>query len=104
MLFRSIQAGKAAVALGPDVPVVCLCGDPHHFRYAVNDSALLGRSAVLVRKFKDGDDVVARFAPYFEQILPITRIGVFRGGGGVMQLELYDARNFRAFYPTDQPR
>lgn len=99
-----IQAGKAAVAIGPDVPVVCLCGDPHHFRYAVNDSALLGRSAVLVRKVKEGDDVVARFAPYFEQIVPITRIGVYRGRGEVMQLELYDARNFRAPYPTDQPR
>ncbi|MFI5246188.1 MAG: ArnT family glycosyltransferase, partial [Gemmatimonadales bacterium] len=28
-----IQAGEAALGAGPDVPVLCLCADPHHFYY-----------------------------------------------------------------------
>jgi hypothetical protein len=99
-----IQAGKAAVAMGPGTPVLCLCGDPHHFFYAESDSAFLGRDAMIVKKVREGDDVLERFAPYFERIDPITRFGVYRGRQEVMQLEVYRAKNFRALYPTDQPR
>lgn len=99
-----IQAGKAAVALGPGTPVLCLCGDPHHFFYAENDSSFLGTDAMIVKKVREGDDVLERFAPYFERIDPITRFGVYRGKQEVMQLEVYRAKNFRALYPTNQPR
>lgn len=99
-----IQAGKAAVALGPDVPVLCLCADPHHFRYTENDSAFLGKDALLVKKVRENDDVLERFAPYFERIEPLSRVGVYRGAQQVMQLDLFRATNFRALYPTDQPR
>ena len=99
-----IQAGKAAVALGPGTPVLCLCGDPHHFYYAENDSSFLGKDAMIVKKVREGDAVLERFAPYFERIDPITKFGVYRGLQEVMQLEVYRAKNFRALYPTNQPR
>lgn len=99
-----IQAGKAAVGMGPGTHVLCLCADPHHFRYAENDSAFLGADAILVKKVRENDDVLERFAPYFERIDPIARIGVSRGRQEVMQLDLFRATNFRALYPSDQPR
>jgi hypothetical protein len=58
-----IQAGQAALGAGPDVPVVCLCADPHQFYYMSDDRAFLGRDAVFVKKIKPGEDVVATFAP-----------------------------------------
>ena len=99
-----IQAGKASIALGPGTAVLCLCADPHHFYYAQNDSAFLGADAMIVKKVREGDDVLERFAPYFERIDPITRFGVYRGLQEVMELEVYRATNFRALYPTNQPR
>jgi 4-amino-4-deoxy-L-arabinose transferase-like glycosyltransferase len=99
-----IQAGKASIAMGPDMPVLCLCSDPHHFYYAQNDSAFLGGDAIIVKKVRENDDVLERFAPYFERIDPLTRFGVYRGRQMVMMLDVYRARNFRALYPTDQPR
>jgi 4-amino-4-deoxy-L-arabinose transferase-like glycosyltransferase len=83
-----IQAGKAAVAIGPGIPVVCLCADPHHFRYAVDDSAMLGKDAVLVVKRREGDDVVKRFGPYFERIDPVTVVGVYRRSEPVMLVDI----------------
>ena len=99
-----IQAGKASIAMGPGTAVLCLCADPHHFFYTQNDSAFLGKDAMIVKKVKDGDEVLTRFAPYFERIDPITRFGVYRGMQEVMLLEVYRAKNFRALYPTTQPR
>jgi hypothetical protein len=99
-----IQTGKAAVGMGPGTHVLCLCADPHHFRYAESDSAFLGADAILVKKVRENDDVLDRFAPYFERIDPIARIVVARGRQEVMQLDLFRASNFRKPYPTDQPR
>jgi len=99
-----IQAGKAAIAMGPGTPVLCLCADPHHFYYAQNDSAFLGKDAILVKKLKVGDDLIERFSPYFERIDPITKVGIYRGMQLVMEVELYRAKNYRTLYPTDQPR
>jgi 4-amino-4-deoxy-L-arabinose transferase-like glycosyltransferase len=99
-----IQAGKAAIAMGPEVPVLCLCADPHHFFYAENDSSFLGRDAVLVKKRREDDDAIARFAPYFERIDVINAVPVYRGRQLVMTVDVYRAKNFRALYPTDQPR
>ena len=52
-----IQAGEASVALGPDVPVLCLCADPHHFYYLHDDRMFLGRDALIVKKLKSGDNL-----------------------------------------------
>jgi hypothetical protein len=99
-----IQSGKAAVALGPEVPVLCLCADPHHFYYLRNDSTLLGKNAIIVRKATDRGNVVTDFAPYFEEITPFDVVPVTRGTQVVMNLELFRARNFRKLFPTGQPR
>jgi hypothetical protein len=99
-----IQAGKAAMGLGPDVKVLCLCADPHHFYYMENDSTWLGADAVIVKKVKAGDDVIAEFSPYFEQIVPLDVVPVTRAGHVVMSVGLWRATGFRTLFPTAQPR
>jgi 4-amino-4-deoxy-L-arabinose transferase-like glycosyltransferase len=99
-----IQAGKASVAAGPSVVVLCLCADPHHFYYLHDDREYLGRDAVIVHKKRAGDDVPSRFAPYFTAITAAGEFPVMRGAQEVMRVELFRATGFRQTYPTDQPR
>jgi hypothetical protein len=99
-----IQAGKAAIGLGPDVKVLCLCADPHHFLYMQNDSAYLGKSAIIVKKVKPDDDVIAEFSPYFESVAALDVVPAVRHGNEAMRIGVYRARNFRKLFPTAQPR
>lgn len=99
-----IQAGKAAIGVGPDWPVLCLCSDPHHFRYTQDERAWLGHDAVLLVKHKEGDDVVAKFSPYFASVTLVGNVPLHRHGHEAMVVDVYAAANFRKLYPTDQPR
>jgi len=99
-----IQAGEAALGTGPDVPVLCLCADPHHFYYMHDDRAFLGRDAVFVEKLKANDDVVAEFAPYFESFEAADTLVIRRAGAVVGRVGIYRARGFRKVFPTAQPR
>jgi hypothetical protein len=99
-----IQAGEASVALGPDLPVLCLCADPHHFYYLHDDRQFLGHDALIVKKRKPGDNVPATFAPYFEHIESVAMVPVMRGGRALFDIGVYRATKFRALFPTNQPR
>ncbi len=99
-----IQAGKAAVGLGPDVKVLCLCADPHHFRYLQDDSTYLGADAILVKKVRPNDDVIAEFSPYFESVTALDVVPVTRHGQVAMTVGVYRARKYRKLFPTGQPR
>lgn len=101
-----IQAAKAAVGVGPDVPVLCLCSDPHHFYYLEDDRRYLGTNAVLVAKVrrKEVDDVVARFSPYFEFIEPLGTVAIHRAGETALEVGIYRATKFRQVFPTTQSR
>ncbi len=99
-----IQAGEASVALGPDIPVLCLCSDPHHFYYLQDDRAFLGHDALIVKKLRPGDNVASLFAPYFDSIETVAMVPVLRNHRALFEIGVYRARHFRALYPTAQPR
>ncbi|MFI5231246.1 MAG: glycosyltransferase family 39 protein [Gemmatimonadales bacterium] len=99
-----IQAGQAALGAGPDVPVLCLCADPHHFYYMHDDRTFLGRDAVFVKKIKPNEDVVAAFSPYFESFAVADTLVIRRGGAVALEVGIYRARGFRKLFPTAQPR
>ena len=99
-----IQAGQAALGAGPDIPVLCLCADPHHFYYMNDDRTFLGRDAVFVKKIKPNDDVVAAFSPYFESFTLADTLVIRRGGAEALKVGIYRARGFRKVFPTAQPR
>ena len=99
-----IQAGQAALGVGPDIPVLCLCADPHHFYYMNDDRTFLGRDAVFVKRIKPNDDVVAAFSPYFESFVVADTLVIRRGGAEALKVGIYRARGFRKVFPTAQPR
>jgi hypothetical protein len=99
-----IQAGQAALGVGPDVPVLCLCSDPHHFYYMNDDRTFLGRDAVFVKKIKPNDDVIGMYSPYFESFDAVDTLVIHRGGVDAMRVGIYRARGFKKVFPTAQPR
>jgi hypothetical protein len=99
-----IQAGQAALGAGPDVPMLCLCVDPHHFYYMNDDRAFLGRDAVFVKKIKPNDDVIAAFSPYFESFEVADTLVIHRAGAEAVRVGIYRARGFKKVFPTVQPR
>jgi hypothetical protein len=101
-----IQAGQSALGTGPDIPVVCLCADPHHFYYMNDDRTFLGRDAVFVKKLKPNDDVVAAFSPYFESFEVVDTLVIHRVSSREegMRVGIYRARGFKKLFATRQPR
>lgn len=100
-----IQAGKASIGLEPDTPVLCLCADPHHFYYLHDDRRFLGRNAVLIKKYVEGEDVGKIFGDYFDAINVVSIESIYRNGSDdVMRVGIYRGRNFRKPFPTAQPR
>jgi 4-amino-4-deoxy-L-arabinose transferase-like glycosyltransferase len=99
-----IQAGKAAIGTGPDIPVLCLCADPHQFYYMNDDRTFIGRDAVFVKKIKPNEDVVAEFSPYFDSFEAADTLVVHRAGAVAMEVGIYRGRGFKKVFPTAQPR
>jgi hypothetical protein len=100
-----IQAGKASIGLEPDTPVLCLCADPHQFYYLHDDRNYLGRNAVIVKKFVEGEDVEKLFSPYFDAVNVVSIESIYRNGSDeVMRVGIYRGRNFKKLFPTTQPR
>ena len=90
--FNWTVAGKASYALGPGIPVLCLCGDPHGFRYRADPAAWNGRDVVIVAPKGSS------WAPaedYFSGVEPLGDVAIQRGGRSVLVLELKLGRNLR---------
>ena len=88
-----ITAGKASYALGPSVPVLCLCGDPHHFHFRADPANFIGRDIILVGRGQGMRDGLAR---YFSSIQPIPPISVERRGEPVLTLDVAVGQGLRA--------
>ncbi|HTA73627.1 MAG TPA: glycosyltransferase family 39 protein [Gemmatimonadaceae bacterium] len=90
-----IQAGKASWALGPDVPVICLCTAPHQFAFTRDQGAFMGRDAMIVMRSKTVGHMLTRYEPYFESIALWREVSI----RGKITVDLYLAKNFQRLFP-----
>ncbi|HTD62178.1 MAG TPA: glycosyltransferase family 39 protein [Gemmatimonadaceae bacterium] len=90
-----IQAGKASWALGPDVPVVCLCTAPHQFAFTRDERDFVGRDAIIVMRPKTAVQMLPRYQPYFASITPLREMRIH----GTLTVDLYLAKNFQSVFP-----
>ena len=97
-----MDAGKVAYALGPHVPVVCLCGSPHQFGYLTDQRTLLGRDAVLVDQTPGASGVPRAYAPYFARIDSLPAIVVRQGGRAALRIQTFLGRDYRSVFPGSQ--
>lgn len=98
-----IDAGKVAYALGPDIPVVCLCDHPHHFHFLYPETEAIGRDVLLVTRVRAHDNVAADMAHYSRAVEPLGTVTIHRLGHPEFQLGLYLARDSSGLIPVDLP-
>lgn len=85
-------AGKISYALGPETPVLCLCGDPHDFRFRADPSAWTGRDVVLVAPRATSFDGGRQYFASLEELPGAT---ILRDGRPVLNLDLRIGRTLR---------
>jgi 4-amino-4-deoxy-L-arabinose transferase-like glycosyltransferase len=90
-----IQAGKVSYALGPTVPVLCLCAAPHQFAFTADQRAFVGRDAVIVMRPKTSAQMLPRYAPFFASITPLREVQI----RGTLTVDLYLGKNFQRPLP-----
>jgi 4-amino-4-deoxy-L-arabinose transferase-like glycosyltransferase len=93
--IRWHEAGRLAVALGPEVAVRCLCGDPRGFGILTDNRLHLGADAIIVTADGSEADIRASLAPYFATLEPIAPVTITQGGAPVQTLQLFRGTNFR---------
>jgi 4-amino-4-deoxy-L-arabinose transferase-like glycosyltransferase len=87
--LRWHEAGRLAVALGPSVPVLCLCLDARGFGLVADNRAFLGRDGLVIVPEGSAAQAMAALTPYFalltqEAPIDVPQVGalaVFRGQG-----------------------
>jgi hypothetical protein len=98
-----IDAGKLAYALGPRVPVLCLCANPHQFGYLHQQREFIGDDALIVERARRHATSPVTLAPYFDAVDSLAPVTIFRAGHPAITLGVYLAHHFRRPYPTDLP-
>jgi hypothetical protein len=91
---RWMDAGKVAYALGPGVPVTCLCENPHHFAFSAPQERFLGRDAVIVLPPDPHPGDLAALRPHFASLQRLDAVVVRRHGRPEFVLVLYLGRRF----------
>jgi len=87
-----MYAGKTSYALGPGVPVVCVCDDFQHFAYRYDQHQWAGRDMIIVVPERDPWlwPVAAKF---FDAVEPMPPVAITRNGQTVMTLDLALGKN-----------
>jgi hypothetical protein len=98
------DAGKIALALGPDMPVLIFSEDPRGMAFLDRSSNYLGRDGVIVTpKFKL-DFIVASLAPYFASLGEPQDFALGRSGRDEVPLSLIPAHGLTRAFPLPYPR
>jgi 4-amino-4-deoxy-L-arabinose transferase-like glycosyltransferase len=98
------EAGKIALALGPQVPVLVLSGDPHGFAFLDDPAAFVGKDAVIVVAKKRLAETLAALSPYFVALGAPQSLSLGRGGLDEIDLTLIPAQKLLRPYPLPYPR
>ena len=83
-------AGKVSFALGPAVPVLCVCSDPREFAFRMDQAAWDGHDIVMVGL---ADTDWGSVAPYFDALEPLPDAAITRAGQPIIPLQLRLGRN-----------
>ena len=89
-----MYAGKVSHALGPDVPVICACGNPQQFRYRYDQSQWNGRDMpVIVPESPGNAHLWTDAAGFFDRLDPLPPIEIRRAGQPAITLDVKMGRN-----------
>jgi 4-amino-4-deoxy-L-arabinose transferase-like glycosyltransferase len=98
------EAGKIAMALGPQIPVTVFAGDPHGFAFLDDPATFIGKDAVIVVAKKRLAETQAALAPYFAGLGEPQFSSLGRPGLDEIDLALIPAQRLLRPYPLPYPR
>jgi hypothetical protein len=101
-----VDAAKLGYALGPDIPIASVGGDPRGFEFVRSQGSLVGEDVLLVAMRRAGymEPMIA-FAPYFQGISAIGTVSIGRGGEEDIAVSVYLCRHLlRPVPPTTRVR
>jgi hypothetical protein len=82
------DAGKIALALGPEIPVLVLSTDPRGWAFLYDSGDFIGRDGVLIVRAGEVQAAVNAAKPYFASIGQAQRLPLGRGGRAEIALAL----------------
>jgi hypothetical protein len=91
---RWYEAGKADYAVGPGIPVLCICAEAQQFTYRHNPADFRGRNLILIGTEKTKYTVGA-LAPRFKSWEQLPPIILHQHGEPALQLILFRGVGFR---------
>ena len=97
------DAGKIALALGPDVPVFVISGDPRGWAFVKSGGALLGRDGVLVARTVDLPPELAAAASFFHSVGEPQSWTLTRNGYPEVELALVPVKGLTRELPIPYP-
>ena len=100
---RWMDAGKVAIALGPDVPTYVFSDDPRQFAFEPAVSRYLGRDAVIVMPAQLVPARLPLLRPYFAALDPIEHVWIGRDDRREVDLAVIHARTLLAPFPLPYP-
>jgi hypothetical protein len=97
------DAGKIALALGPQTPVLVLSNDPRGWAFLDDSASFVGRSGVIVTPAADLRSVLGVAAPYFAALGQPEFQTLGRGGRAEVSLALIPASGLTRRLPVSYP-
>ena len=97
------DAGKIGLALGPDIPVFVISGDPRGWAFVRGEGALLGRDGALIVRTAELPGALAAIGPDFETVGPPRFLTLTRNGVGEIELALVPLKGLKRQLPIPYP-
>ena len=89
-----MYAGKVSYALGPEIPVICVCDNPQQFRYSTDQRRWNGRDMpVIVPEGAGNQRLWVDAARFFDRLDPLPPIAIRRAGRTALVLDVKMGRN-----------
>jgi 4-amino-4-deoxy-L-arabinose transferase-like glycosyltransferase len=99
-----VEAGKIALALGPETPVFVFSHDPRGFALLDDSARFVGQDGVIVIPQRRLDKELAELRPYFAGLDPPQTFVLRRGGRDEIALAVIPARGLTRAFPVPYRR
>ncbi|MBN2018373.1 MAG: glycosyltransferase family 39 protein [Candidatus Cloacimonetes bacterium] len=99
---KYITGGELGYAAQKRYPVAVFdVGSAHHFAYWSPMDSLMGKDGIFVMHPRYTTSPEARYSEYFEEIIPLTGVMIYRNGKYEMTYNLWLCKNLQKPYPLD---
>ena len=99
---KYITGGELGYAAQKRYPVAVFdVGSAHHFAYWSPMDSLMSKDGIFVMHPRYTTSPEARYSEYFEEIIPLTGVMIYRNGKYEMTYNLWLCKNLQKPYPLD---